>query len=190
MRKIAILLAAMMVSFLVNAQVPFFSINASASMTSSTLKLDITEQFKSKPGFGVGVDVVLGRKNYVFVGASYRLYNTSQLDTITNTMQPFRIFTPGAHVYYGRKIVDAKLAKLIAFGGPHLDFSSYIPENKFNLTANDVAANKLSLVGGLQLNLTKVTLGFEAGYGLNTIRDIPDSGRLNYYLLKIGFNFL
>lgn len=186
-----ILLIVMILTFIsAKAQVPFFTINTSVSMTSTTLKLDINEQFKSKPGFGLGVDVVLGRKNYVMLGASYRLYNTSQLDTLTNSMKPFQIFTPGAHLYYGRRVLDAKLGKLILYAGPHVDFSSYVPDNAWNLTKDDIVANRLSIIGGVQLNVTKLTFGVEAGYGLNTLSALPSSGRLNYYMFRVGFNFL
>jgi hypothetical protein len=143
-----------------SAQLPAFSLNPRFSTFYSSYSLAGATNSNLDLGWGVGIGVELGKKQYFEPGIQYMSYSTIQQiasNSVSSANVQMGFSAMQMQAYYGIKLVDLKVFSAKFHVGPTYDFISPRKITELNIEESDFESGKWGLDAGIGLKFLFLT---------------------------------
>lgn len=199
MKKLTVLLLAILVSGGLYAQMPNFGIKAGATASSiNTTDLSANASSDNLLGYQLGAFIRINSgKLYLQPEVVYN-HRSTQLAGFDSGSINFDIGTIDVPILLGFKLIDAKVFNLRAFVGPEASFATnkdytYDTGFKSDITLDDFNDLTWYMQAGVGVDLLFLTFDIRYEKGLsNFINDYQDAGSLknNVFVFSLGLKFM
>lgn len=194
MKKITILIFALLISGGLFAQMPNFGIKVAATAASlNTSELGANIESNNLLGYQAGAFLRINTgKLYLQPEVVYN-HRSTQLAGFSGGDVTFDLGTIDIPVLVGFKLLDAKVFNLRAFAGPEISFATGDGTTSDNVTLADFNKKTWYMQAGVGVDLLFLTFDLRYEKGLsNFINDFEDQGNLknNVWVFSLGLKFM
>ena len=186
MKKYLLIILAISFSSIVYSQIPWFSLNPRIGLNYNDMKLDDIKTVELRPGWSIGLSAELGKKNFIEPGVHFISYNSGQ--KIKDDFQSLNFSAIQFQMYYGRRLLDAKVAKIKIHLGPTYDVITNVGKNNLSVRKSDFEDGKWGLNMGIGAQVLFITLFFD--YNLGLTKGHLEATRQGIYSVTVGVSLL